>query len=50
MVVFDPEMEYSIDVQKFKSKSKNSPFHGWQVKGRVSHTLVMGKIVHTYNS
>ena len=50
VVVFDPEMEYSIDVQKFKSKSKNSPFHGWQVKGRVSHTLVMGKIVHTYNS
>lgn len=49
VVVFDPEMEYSIDVQKFKSKSKNSPFHGWQVKGRVSHTLVMGKIVHTSN-
>ncbi|TDJ51859.1 MAG: dihydroorotase [Nitrospina sp.] len=50
VVVFDPQVEYNIDVQKFKSKSKNSPFHGWPVKGRVTHTLVMGKIVHTSNS
>ena len=50
LVVFDPEAEYTIDSQKFKSKSKNSPFHGWKVKGRVTHTLVMGKIVHTFNS
>lgn len=50
VVVFDPQVEYNIDVQTFKSKSKNSPFHGWPVKGRVTHTLVMGKIVHTSNS
>ena len=50
VVVFDPEFEYDVDVQKFKSKSKNSPFHGWKVKGRVTHTLVMGKIVHTSDS
>jgi len=49
VVVFDPETQYAIDVHKFKSKSKNSPFHGWKVKGRVTHTLVMGKIVHTCN-
>ena len=50
VVVFDPEAEYTIDAQKFKSKSKNSPFHGWKVKGRVTHTLVMGRTVHTFNS
>ena len=50
VVVFDPEAEYTIDAKKFKSKSKNSPFHGWKVKGRVTHTLVMGRIVHTFNS
>ncbi len=47
VVVFDPEAEYVIDVSKFKSKSKNSPYDGWKVKGRVTHTLVGGKTVYS---
>ncbi|MCF8720622.1 dihydroorotase [Nitrospina gracilis] len=47
ITIFDPEAEYTVDVMKFKSKSKNSPFHGWQVKGKVTHTIYRGKVVYT---
>ena len=46
ITIFNPSLEYSVDVSKFHSKSKNSPFDGWQVKGKVLHTLVRGKIVY----
>ncbi|MFQ5716692.1 MAG: dihydroorotase [Nitrospinales bacterium] len=45
IVIFDPKASYTIDASKFRSKSKNTPFHGWKVKGKVLHTLVDGKIV-----
>lgn len=47
ITIFDPEAEDTVDVMKFKSKSKNSPFHGWQVKGKVRHTIYRGKVVYT---
>ncbi len=45
IVIFDPNEKYTIDVNSFKSKSKNSPFDGFEVKGRVKYTIVGGKIV-----
>jgi dihydroorotase len=47
VLIFNPDIKYSIDVSKFHSKSKNSPFDGWKVKGKVLHTLVRGKVVYT---
>lgn len=47
IVVFDPEVEYVIDKAQLRSKSKNTPFDGWKVKGRAIHTLVSGKIVYS---
>jgi len=47
ITLFDPEEEYAIDVTRFYSRSKNSPFNGRRVKGRVRHTLVKGKIVYS---
>ncbi|CAI2718311.1 dihydroorotase [Nitrospina watsonii] len=47
ITIFDPQAEYTVDVMKFKSKSKNSPFHGWQVKGKVMHTIYRGKVVYS---
>ena len=47
VVIFDPQEEYVIDVSRFKSRSKNSPYDGWKVKGRVIHTLVAGKTVYS---
>ena len=47
VLIFNPDIKYSIDVSKFHSKSKNSPFDGWKVKGKVLHTLARGKAVYT---
>lgn len=45
IVIIDPNEQYEIDTKKFSSRSKNSPFNGAKVKGRVIHTIVSGKIV-----
>jgi dihydroorotase len=34
LTIFDPAAEWTVDIQKFKSKSKNSPFHGFTLRGR----------------
>ena len=47
ILIFDPTHEYSIDISKFHSKSKNSPFDGWEVKGKVIQTIVRGKTVYS---
>ena len=44
VTIIDPNAEYKIDVTKFRSKSKNCPYHGWKVKGRVEKTIVGGEI------
>ncbi len=46
LVVFDPEEHYTIDKEKFKSNSRNTPFDGWKVQCRVKLTMVGGKIVY----
>ena len=44
VIIIDPEAEYEIDVNKFRSKSRNCPYHGWTVKGKVEKTIVGGEI------
>jgi dihydroorotase len=46
ITVIDPEAEYEINIDEFVSKSKNSPFHGKKVKGKVKYTIVSGKVVY----
>lgn len=43
ITIFDPTVEWIVDKQKFESKSKNSPFIGWKMKGRATDVLVAGK-------
>lgn len=45
ITIINPEKEYSIDVKTFASKSKNSPFDGFKVKGKVEYTIVNGNII-----
>ena len=45
IVVFDPYLEWVVDKERFFSKGKNTPFHGWRLKGKVLLTIVDGKIV-----
>jgi len=44
VTIIDPNAEYKIDVNKFRSKSRNCPYNGWTVKGRVETTIVGGEI------
>jgi dihydroorotase len=44
VTVIDPNREWTIDVSQFKSKSRNSPYHGWTVTGRAVVTIVGGDV------
>ncbi|MBN1392072.1 MAG: dihydroorotase [Sedimentisphaerales bacterium] len=44
VTIIDPDAEYVIDVNKFRSKSRNCPYHGWAVKGKVEKTIVGGEV------
>jgi dihydroorotase len=44
VTIVDPERTWTIDAQKFASKSRNCPFHGWKVKGQPIATIVDGEI------
>lgn len=45
VTIFDTESEWSYDVQRSESKSRNSPFHGRRFRGGPVATIVAGKIV-----
>jgi len=44
VTLIDPTLEWTIDVERFRSKSRNCPFHGWTVKGKAVKTLVGGVV------
>lgn len=46
IVLIDPKEEYVIDKNEFASKGKNTPFHGWKVRGKVKMTICDGQIVY----
>jgi len=45
VTVIDPDLEWTVRVDKFESASRNSPFDGWKLKGRAVRTIVGGKTV-----
>jgi dihydroorotase len=45
LVVFDPDAEWRVRTDEFRSKSKNAPFDGRLVKGRVERTIVDGRTI-----
>ncbi len=47
VTVFDPDAEWTFTPEKSASKSKNSPFSGWKLKGQTVATIVGGKTVWT---
>jgi dihydroorotase len=44
VTVIDPNIEWKIDLNNLKSKSRNSPYDGWQVKGKAVATIVNGVV------
>ncbi|MFZ5877237.1 MAG: dihydroorotase [Nitrospirota bacterium] len=50
VTIFDPAAEWVVDPAAFRSKSRNTPFAGWKVRGRVIKTIVGGKVVYDANA
>ncbi len=46
LTIFDPDREWRIDPDKFLSKSKNSPFEDYPVRGQALATVVDGRIIY----
>lgn len=47
VVIFDMETPYIVDVNSFASKSKNSPYDGFELYGQVEYTLVGGEVAYS---
>ena len=45
VTVFNPDREWIFETGNSASKSKNSPFFGWALKGKAIATIVAGKVV-----
>ncbi|HEX8912058.1 MAG TPA: dihydroorotase [Humisphaera sp.] len=44
VTLIDPNKKWTIDVEQFAGKSRNCPFHGWEVTGRAVATIVGGAV------
>ena len=45
--IFDPELEWQVNTENWKSQGMNTPYWGQTFKGRVTHTLQAGKLIHS---
>jgi dihydroorotase len=44
MTVIDSATAWTVDRERFRSKGRNTPFHGWDMKGKAVMTIVNGDI------
>ncbi|MCC7418047.1 MAG: dihydroorotase [Acidobacteria bacterium] len=47
ITILAPDLRVTVDASAFRSKSKNTPFGGWQLRGGVAATIVGGRTVYT---
>jgi len=45
--IYDPEQDWQLDTATMLSRGKNTPFEGWNFQGKVRHTIIGGKLIHT---
>ena len=43
VTLIDPQLDWTVDVKQFASKSRNCPYDGWALKGRAVATIVGGE-------
>jgi dihydroorotase len=41
-----PDLAVTVDVRRFRSRSRNSPFDGWELRGGVAATIVGGRLLY----
>ncbi len=46
VTVIDPDVLWSVDPASFRSKSVNTPFAGWKLRGRADTVIVSGRVKH----
>jgi dihydroorotase len=46
VTILAPDLEVNIDRARLRSRSKNTPFHGWTLRGGVAATIVGGRVVY----
>ncbi len=46
LVIFDPDEEWIINRTQFVSKGRNTPFHGFTVRGKVKYTISEGAVIY----
>ena len=46
VTVFDPDVAWTVDPSRFRSKGRNTPYAGMELRGRADCTLVDGRIVY----
>ena len=46
LTVLDLSRNWTFEVNRSRSRSRNSPFHGWHMKGKAVATIVGGKVVY----
>ncbi len=46
ITILAPDLQVTIDRARFRSRSKNTPFHGWTLRGGVAATIVGGRVVY----
>ena len=46
VTIFDPNAGWEVDPSTFLSKSRNTPFAGWTLKGKPRYTIVGGRVVY----
>ena len=47
LTILAPDLSVTIDRARLRSRSKNTPFHGWTLRGGVAATIVGGRVVYT---
>jgi dihydroorotase len=44
ITIIDPDLDWTVNTSQFLSKSKNTPFDGWKLRGKAMRTIVEGRI------
>jgi dihydroorotase len=50
ITILAPDLAVQVSVGRMRSKSKNTPFDGWQLRGGVAATMVGGRVVYVNES
>ncbi len=48
--IFDPDAIWDLNPENMASRGKNTPFAGWEFRGRVTHTLFEGRLTWSSDS